>query len=164
MDFEDFVAAHFDALSRYAAVLTGDRQLAHDVLVDSLIVASARWGRIGMMDHPVSYVRRVITTTFLSHYRSVNRRRTDQTDPVSLDALPRAEVSAYRAVEDRDLLDRLICELPQRQVAAVVMRYYLDCPDSEIAAALGCSLATVRSHLFRAMSALRLHAADLEKG
>lgn len=153
MDFEEFAAAELPGLVRFAGVLTGDRQLAHDVLTDALITASGRWGRIGSMEHPLAYVRRMVTTTYLADRRRNTRRRTDLTDVDRV--LDRGSPDGTPAVDDRAEMAGLLRELSGQQRAAVVMRFYLDYPDAQIADELGCSAATVRSHISHAMAALR---------
>ncbi|GAA1548815.1 hypothetical protein GCM10009827_081500 [Dactylosporangium maewongense] len=104
----------------------------------------------------MAYVRRIVLSTFLSDARKRQRRRTEVTaDPAVLD---RTDTDTYRAVEDREEVQRLLAGLTARQRAAVVLRYLYDQTDDEIAAVLGCSTATVRSHLSHARSALRLTA------
>jgi len=155
VDFETFVHAEIGGLTRYAGVLVRDRQLAHDVLADALIAASARWSRIGAMTNPLGYVQRMVVTTFLADRRTTARRRTDPTDPVDLAA--RTEIATRAGArngaatrdpagtaDDRDQVERLLLTLPRQQRAALVLRYYLDWPDGEIAEALGCAPATVR--------------------
>lgn len=100
MQFEQFLVTELPGLGRCAAVLTGDRQLAHDVLTDALIVASARWPRIAGMDHPAAYVRRIVVTTFLSDRRRTARRRTEPTDDVAVLDLPHPDLADR--VHDRD--------------------------------------------------------------
>jgi RNA polymerase sigma factor (sigma-70 family) len=168
VDFEAFVHAEIGGLTRYAGVLVRDRQLAHDVLADALIAAAARWPRIGAMTNPLSYVQRMVVTTFLADRRTAARRRTEPTDAGELaghvDA--RQGVTApdpAQASGDRDEVERLLRGLPRQQRAALVLRYYLDWPDDEIAQALGCAPATVRSHLSRALATLRAVAADSDR-
>ena len=153
MEFADFAAAELPGLVRFAGVLTGDRQLAHDVLSDALINASVRWSRIGAMDQPLAYVRRMVVTTFLADRRRTARRRTDSTGSDRL--LDQAEPAGSETVEDREDLAASLRGLPGQQRAAVVMRFYLDYPDPQIAQILGCSTATVRSHVSHALAALR---------
>ena len=153
MEFADFAAAELPGLVRFAGVLTGDRQLAHDVLTDTLIAASARWSRIGSMDHPLAYVRRMVTTTYLADRRRAVRRRTDST---GLDqVVDRVSPDGALVVDSRDELASQLRGLPRQQRAALVMRFYLDYPDPLIAAELGCTTATVRSHISHALAALR---------
>jgi RNA polymerase sigma-70 factor (sigma-E family) len=160
--FEEFLHAEMAGLARYAGALTGDHHQAEDVLSDALLVVSTRWWRISRMAHPLAYVRRVVTNTFLSEQRKIRRRRTEvSADPAVLD---RRGHEPHGAVEDRDLVDRLLSQLPDRQRAAVVLRYLFDQSDEDIAAALACSTATVRSHLSHARAALRLAPALTERG
>ncbi|MGI8591888.1 MAG: SigE family RNA polymerase sigma factor [Nakamurella sp.] len=155
MDFDEFVGAHLAALGRYAGVLTGDRHLAEDVLSDALITASVRWDLIGQMEYPLAYVRRIVASAFVADRRLYHRRRTTaQADPAG--SLVSPEEDAQGRLEDRDQLDRLLRGLTPTQRAAVVMRFYLDLPDADIAQALGCSLGNVRSTISRALGALRL--------
>jgi RNA polymerase sigma-70 factor (sigma-E family) len=160
MTFEEFLRAEMGGLARFSGALCGDRHLAEDVLSDALLAASARWGRIARMEHPAAYVRRIVLTTYLSESRKRKRRRTDVTDDAAV--LDRAGPDVLRTVEERDEIRRLLAGLSPPQRAAVVLRYLCDQPDQEIAAALGCSAATVRSHLSHARSAMRLAAATNE--
>lgn len=161
MTFEEFLQAEMAGLTRFSGALCGDRHLAEDVLSDALLAASSRWGRIARMEQRSAYVRRIVLTTFLSETRRQRRRRTEPTaDPAALD---RADADAYRGVEERDQVRRLLVGLTPRQRAAVVLRYLCDQTDEEIAAALDCSAATVRSHLSQARASLRLAAAEEER-
>ncbi|WP_161632182.1 sigma-70 family RNA polymerase sigma factor [Nakamurella lactea] len=153
VQFEHFLAVELAPLGRFAAVLTGDRQLAHDVLTDALILASARWDRIGEMDHPTAYVRRIVVTTFLSDRRRAARRRTDPTDDESV--LDGVSPDLSIRVGDRDQIHRLLEQLPPRQRAAVVLRYYLGLDDVQIGAELGASVGAVRTLVSRALAGLR---------
>jgi len=153
VEFGEFAAAELPGLARFAGVLTGDRQLAHDVLTDALINASGRWSRIRVMDQPLAYVRRRVVTTFLADRRRTVRRRTDSTGSDRL--LDRTVPEGTETVDDRAELAALLRELPVQQRAALVMRFYLDYPDPQIAQVLGCSTATVRSHVSHALAALR---------
>ena len=108
------------------------------------------------MQHPAAYVRRVVVTTFLAERRTTSRRATTPTDNQARLDRPTRDASA--AVDDRDELDRLIDQLPHRQRAAVVLRYYLDLDDDAIGAVLDCPAGTVRSLLSRALTTLRVTA------
>ncbi|MFB7114238.1 RNA polymerase sigma factor [Streptomyces sp. NPDC056291] len=91
--------------------------------------------------------------------RTLKRRRTGPSGDAAV--LDRADPDASDAVVRRDEVDRLLAGLTPRQRVAVVLRYLLDQDDQEIAQALGCSSATVRSHLSQARAALRLSAHTL---
>lgn len=154
MTFEEFLDAQLPELGRFAGSLTGDPHLAEDVLSDALVKVTRRWRKVSAAENPMAYVRRIVVTTYLSDRRTQQRRRTTPTsDPQVLD---RPLTDTADSVIARDEIARLIDQLPPQQKAAVVMRYVLDEPDDQIAAALGCAPATVRSHLAHARAALRL--------
>jgi len=88
-DFQSWVQANWSSLSRYAGALTGDRQGAHDVLVDALIEIGTKWARVEAMANPLAYVRKVVATTYLNDKRKTGRRRTF---PVGLDIEVEASV------------------------------------------------------------------------
>lgn len=155
--YAQFCAAELTGLARLAMALTGDRQSAHDVLADALVKIQLNWSRVAAADSPPRYARRVLTNVFLSRGRSGATRRLRLT--VTGELPDRAVPDPTAAVDDRDLLIGLLGGLPAQQRAVVVMRYLLDATDDDIAAAVGCSRATVRSHLSRALAALRVTAA-----
>lgn len=158
MRFEDFLDAELDGLGRFARVLTGDRQQAHDTLAESLIKVHAHWRRIGGMDSPLPYVRRIITNTFLQQKRSWADRMLRTTNPQDL---PHRQAPAQLdRVDDRSQLHGLLQSLPRQQRAAIVLRHYLDLTDAEIADALGCSSGAVRSYISRGFATLRLTGLD----
>ena len=157
MTFEEFTATELPALARYARVLTGDRQRAHDVLADALVDARLKWQRIGALEFPAAYVRRMVTTTYLADRRRWSSRHIQ---PVA--DLPERESGddATGAVDDRSALQPLLAALPRQQRAAVVLRYYLDLPDDAIARELRCSTGAVRSYISRGLAALRIAAVE----
>lgn len=154
MRFEDFVSAQLPALTRYARVLTGDRQDAHDVLADALVAAHLRWRRISKMDYPAAYVRRIVTSTFLSRERRWSARNVTLT--ASGELPERAEADRSEQIDNQDQLHGLLARLPGRQRAALVLRYFLDLSDQQIADELGCTRPTVRSLVARGLAALRI--------
>ncbi|MFE4425111.1 RNA polymerase sigma factor [Streptomyces sp. NPDC056817] len=103
------------------------------------------------------HIRRASVTGRVA--RTLKRRRTGPSGDAAV--LDRADPDASDAVVRRDEVDRLLAGLTPRQRVAVVLRYLLDQDDQEIAQALGCSSATVRSHLSQARAALRLSAHTL---
>lgn len=152
--FEEFVAARLDPLLRYSARLCCDPHLAQDVVQEALLRAQQRWPRISAMDSPEAYVKRMVTNEYLSW----RRRRSTKDVAVSLSQLdgltpPAADTSAH--YDERDaMLARIAC-LPRKQRAAVVLRYYSGCDDTEIASLLGCREVTVRGYISRAIAKLR---------
>ena len=152
MEFDDFLQANLQGLTTFAGVLVGERQHAHDVLVDALLVTHRHWKRIGLMEHPAAYVRHVITTTYLA-----DRRRSARRHAITIAHPPQVEPTRDESedIATRDELNRLLDGLPRRQRAALVLRYYLDLPDDASAEILHCSRATVRSHIAQGLRALR---------
>lgn len=150
--FDEFLATELDTLSRYARVLSGDRQSAHDLVADVLVTAARRWDTIAPLDAPVLYVRRMLTNRHIDLVR--RQRRVGR--PTSMDEidLPAAG-DPIAGVDQRAYLDGLLRALPARQRAALVCRFYLGLSDDDIAAELGIGLSSVRSSIARALAALR---------
>jgi RNA polymerase sigma-70 factor (sigma-E family) len=155
MTFEEFLAARLPALLRYATVITCDPHLAEDVVQEVLLRAQRHWPRVRDMAAPEQYVRRMIVNEFLSWRRRRSTTSTVPFDPAALTSIASSGPGGQGAVDDRDLLLQLIAALPPRQRAVIALRYYEDLTDDEIAAALGCRPATVRSQASRAIATLR---------
>ncbi len=153
MTFEEFLAADLDALRRYARLLTGSRDAAHDVLADALIKAHLRWHKIGRMQYPAAYVRSMVTNGHISERRSWSSRFIGATRSGQLPEIAVGHASS--AIEDRDQLEQLLMGPPQQQRAAIVLRYYFDLTDEAIASELHCSSGAVRSYISRGPSAIR---------
>jgi DNA-directed RNA polymerase specialized sigma24 family protein len=82
VDFEEFVSARLEVLLRYATALSCDPHLAQDVVQEALLRAQVRWSRIGPMDNPGAYVKRMVTNEYLSWRRHKARRhRTERSRP-----------------------------------------------------------------------------------
>jgi RNA polymerase sigma-70 factor (sigma-E family) len=156
--FEEFAATRLDAVLRFAAALTADRQLAEDVVQEVLIRAQAKWVRIGSLDHPEAYVRRMIVNEFTSW-----RRKWARYVPRPAEELDRASADpAEQIAQSRALLDE-VARLPPRQRTVLALRYYEDLPDAEIAELMGCSESTVRGYAFRALKSLRVELAPVRE-
>jgi RNA polymerase sigma-70 factor (sigma-E family) len=152
LTFEEFVAARLGVLVRYATVVTWDPHLAEDITQEVLVRAQARWGRIGRLDAPEHYVKRMVVNEFLSW----RRRKAAQVVLVpSLEGMTPFVPDGTGAVDDRDLTRRLIAGLPPKQRAAIALRYYEDLTDAQIGEFLGCRAGTVRSLLSRGLATLR---------
>jgi RNA polymerase sigma-70 factor (sigma-E family) len=152
--FDEFVAHRLGALLRYATVVTCDPHLAEDITQEVLVRARARWGRICRLDAPERYVKRMVLNEFLSW----RRRRAASVVPLAreqLDLLAGSTADPSTAVDERDAVLRVVAGLPPKQRAAVVLRFYEDLPDDEIADLLGCRTVTVRSLISRALATLR---------
>jgi len=148
--FEDFVRARSPALVRYGYVLTGSPHDAADLAQEALARLGSAWSRVLRKDDPERYVRTTMARLHISRWRVLRRERLfgqppDQgyTDP----GLDRAEGDGG--------LWRALTALPPRQRAVLVLRYYEQRTDEEIAALLGISRGTVRSQASRALDKLR---------
>jgi RNA polymerase sigma-70 factor (sigma-E family) len=150
--FEEFVRGRSVHLFRLALALTGwDRTAAEDVLQIAFERAYRHRRQLFRQGSAQSYVRRVVMNAAID-WRRTRRRRAEQ----SLDAaIGMAAADRTGQVADRDALVRALAALAPKQRAVLVMRYWEDVPDVEIAAALNCSTGTVRSQASRALARLR---------
>jgi RNA polymerase sigma-70 factor (sigma-E family) len=153
MTFEEFAAARLGAVVRFAAVLAGERALAEDIVQEVLIRAHARWDRIGRLDRPESYVRKMIVNEYLS-WRRRSWRLVPSDDLEAGPGGPGRDHAADHA--ERDALLAEVSRLPRRQKAVLVLRYYEALSDAEIAEVLGCAPGTVRGYASRALATLRV--------
>ena len=163
MDFEEYVAARGRALERYAFVLTGDAQRSQDLVQTALIKAYRRWRHVTRAGHPDAYVRRIVTTSYLDWHR----RRANQEQPLAEVPEPQTSVAdPADQVAQRDELERALATLTPQQRAVLVLRHYAGYDDAAIAAVLGCSEGTVRTHASRGGQRLRaaLHPTRLPEG
>ncbi len=149
-EFREYVAARGGALLRSALLLTGDRGHAEDLLQTALVRTYGAWGRIRRREAVDAYVRRTMLTTYL------NWRRRRWTGEVPTGRLPEPPVTDdHSRVELGVPLAAALARLPRRMRAVVVLRYYDDLPDAEIAELMGCTTGTVRSQAARALAKLR---------
>jgi RNA polymerase sigma-70 factor (sigma-E family) len=152
-EFEAFARRELTWLSRYALMLSGDRELARDLVQEVMVKAHSRWDRVSAAEHPRLYVRTMLTHEFLSWRR---RWAVRHIVLASDDALPVAPAEDHAsAVVERDHAWALLAGLPRQQRAVLVLRYYEGLSDEEIAAALGCGAGTVRGYASRALGVLR---------
>ena len=158
-DFDTWVSHRGAGLLRFAYLITRDRGRAEEAVQDALIAAYPRWSRIGA--DPDAYVRRCIVNADISRWRRFFRRETPVDDLDVFGGTPGADHAASYA--DADAVWRLCASLPTRQRAAVVLRYYEGLPDADIAEILGCTAATVRSQIHRALSSLRATLKEVEQ-
>ncbi|WP_183096160.1 SigE family RNA polymerase sigma factor [Nocardioides stalactiti] len=146
-DFVAFVAARGDALWRSAWLLTGDHQLAEDLVQTALAKSWRAWARVGPESFE-AYVRRVLFTTYISWWRRKWRGERPTAD------LPETPSTTHDADARNDLVAAL-AQLPRGQRAVVVLRYFEDLTEQQTADALGISVGTVKSQCSRALGALR---------
>jgi RNA polymerase sigma-70 factor (sigma-E family) len=139
--FGEFYAVTYPEMVRLAYLLTGSAETACDLVQDCYLRVHGKWKRI---DDPKAYLRRAVVNACNSHHRRARRQReharTLRVEPVVLGA---------------DEMADAIAALPYRQRAAIVLRFWHDCSEAEIATALGCRPGTVGSLIHRAVAELR---------
>jgi RNA polymerase sigma-70 factor (sigma-E family) len=150
-DFDAFVLARGRTLLAFAQLVTGDRHQAEDIVQEVLARAHLRWARVSRMQAPEAYLRKAITREYLSW-----RRRRVSGESVLADPPDRVTVGDLAArTAERDQMWQLLAGLPGNQRAVLVLRFYCDLPDEEIADVLGCARPTVRSQASRGLARLR---------
>jgi RNA polymerase sigma-70 factor (sigma-E family) len=143
--FDDFVRARLPHLVRFGWMLTGSRDAGSDLVHDALERTLLHWRRLDSRSDPEAYVRRVMVNRNISIWRK--RRREVLTDQVR-------DAGHDDDRRDHDMW-RAIQQLPPKQRAVVVLRYYEDLSESDIARILGCSAGTVKSQASKALGKLR---------
>jgi RNA polymerase sigma-70 factor (sigma-E family) len=144
--------AHYRTLVRLAALLVQDLATAEEIVQDAFVAVHAAWRRLPDADHAVHYLRRSV----IDRSRSALRQRevADKLSPVTVPAARRASREANIEVE-RSAFVSALWTLPIWQREVVVLRYFADLPETQVASATGISEAAVRSHTTEAMSSLR---------
>jgi RNA polymerase sigma-70 factor (sigma-E family) len=148
----DYVAARQRALLRSARMLTGDEQLAEDLVQTTLERVWPHWQRVSRDRDPDAYVRKVMVNTYASWWR---RKWRGEQPTLELPEITTAD-DDYARADLADALRRLLPALPPRQRAVLVLRYYDDLTETATADALGCSVGTVKSQASKALARLRL--------
>jgi RNA polymerase sigma-70 factor (sigma-E family) len=160
-DFDEFFRATWPRLFRTAYAVAGDAASAEDALQASYARAYASWRRISSVDHPEAYVRRMVVNQILGDRRRGWWRR--ERPVAEIGDAGRVE-SPEVGVTDRHAVWAAVQGLPVRQRAVVVLRYYEDLSEREIAEVLGCSPGTVKSQASAALANLRRSAVVLPNG
>lgn len=151
--FEEYVTARWAAFYRTAHLLTGDRTAAEDLLQSTLIKVLAQWPRVQRADAPDAYVRKMLLNEMLGERRKSGRRAQKE----HLVPAPTPAVDPAAASPSRMDLWAQVQVLPPRQRAVLVLRYYEDLSEAEIADVLGIATGTVKSQASLALRALRTH-------
>jgi RNA polymerase sigma-70 factor (sigma-E family) len=148
-EFREFVAGRSAGLLRTAYMLTGDPHLARDLLQTALEGAARHWSRIE--GPPEAYVRTALYRHQVNWWRARARR------PETVGAVPERAAGGDHAAAtaDRHALFDALRTLPPRQRAVVVLRYWEDRPEAEVAELLGIAVGTVRSQASKALAKLR---------
>jgi RNA polymerase sigma-70 factor (sigma-E family) len=151
--FGDFVQDKSMALYRTAYLIAGDAHHAEDLLQSALERAYRRWRRIGGMEHPEAYVRRIIVNLATDRWRG---RRYVTEVPLEDEV-----VAGQHAVDPTTLVDlrhglaAALRRLPAAMRTVLVLRYWEGLPEAEVAAELGCSVGSVKSQASRGLARLR---------
>jgi RNA polymerase sigma-70 factor (sigma-E family) len=148
----ELYSQHYRALVRLAALLVRDTPTAEEVVQDSFVAMHGGWQRLRDTEKALAYLRQAV----VNRARSVLRHRTvvDRNMQKAPPDMPSAEHGALVLLE-RHAVVAALRDLPGRQREAIVLRYYADLSEAEIATAMGISRGAVKSHTARGMSALR---------
>ena len=149
--FEEYAAAAWPTLYRRAYLSTGNHADAEDLAQQTLIKTHGAWSRVSGAESPNTYVRRILANTFLSARRPKGRRL----ELLAGENAPEPVGPPVVGPEDRMALWPHVRALPPRQRAVVVLRYYEQLSEAEIADAIGCSRGNVKSTAHRALQNLR---------
>lgn len=149
--FRAFVEANGATLLHAARLLTGDHHRGEDLVQATLTKVYLKWGRL---DAPLAYARKALATSAIDASR---RRWWGERPTEELPDVPTGDTTAPS--DQRDELRRLLAELPTRERAVIVLRYYCDESEQETAATLGMPVGTVKSTCARALARLRVEVA-----
>lgn len=155
LDFEEFYAATRPRLLRTTFAVTRDEQRAEDAVQVAFINAYTSWRRVSRADDPVAYVRRIAINAALAQHRSPSWRREN---PSACELTDEPVTDASEGAAQRLDLWHAIGTLPPRQRAVMVLRYYEDLSETQIAIVLGIRPGTVKSQAAAALATLRRHA------
>ena len=148
----ELYSEHYQALVRLAAMLVRDTQTAEEVVQDAFVAMHDGWQRLRDAEKALAYLRQAV----VNRSRSVLRHRTvvDKNLQKAPPDMPSAEHGAMVLLE-RHAVVVALRDLPERQREAIVLRYYADLSEADIAATMGISRGAVKSHTSRGMAALR---------
>lgn len=156
-EFANFVHRASADLFRTGYLMTGDAVSSEDLVQETFLRLARRWGRVSSMEHPLAYARRVLINLVLDRAprrsRELEELAPDVADPAA-ELADESAACALRAVEDLDVFRVALARLAPRQRAVLVLRYWVDLSEAEIAEILGCPAGTVKSTASRATKRL----------
>lgn len=163
--FRDFAAAQSAPLRRFAYLLSSDWHLADDLVQNALVKIYRAWPRVQRRDTVDRYARQAVLRCWLDERRRP-WRRTERRDGVVPDVRDDSSdtAAAGQGAWTQDLVLRALTEVPPRQRAVLVLRYWEDRSVAEVAAVLGCSEGTVKSQAARGLDTLRRAVAHADLG
>ncbi|MFC9687453.1 SigE family RNA polymerase sigma factor [Kribbella sp. NPDC056951] len=153
MTYDELVRSTERRLLRVGLMLTGNVHSAEDLTQTVLARAHRAWDWIRDLDHPEAYLRKMLVNEFLSWRRILKNRELPLAEPVERPS--DEDIGSRQALKDATW--QLLTKLPRQQRAVLVLRYYEDLSDEEIATILGVAAGTVRSNASRALANLRDH-------
>jgi RNA polymerase sigma-70 factor (sigma-E family) len=148
---EELYERHAADAVRLAYLVTSDRELARDLAQDAFVRVAGRFRHLRFPDAFDAYLRRTVVNLCLSHFRHerVAREHLERETSAPTPVIDQPDLG------DRDELQRALRRLPVRQRTAIVLHYYEDLSEAEVAAAMRCSPAAARSLVSRGMETLR---------
>jgi RNA polymerase sigma-70 factor (sigma-E family) len=148
----ELYSLHYKALIRLAVMLVRDVPTAEEVVQDAFVGMRGAWDRLGNPETALAYLRQAV----VNRARSVLRHRTivDKNRQEAPPDMPSAK-DKFLAMLERSAVVAALRQLPDRQREAIVLRYYADLPEADIAATMGITRGAAKSHLARGMAALR---------
>ena len=161
-EFREFMHARWPAMVRLAYGLTGDQGHAEDVAQAAFARAYASWPRVSRSGDPDAYVRQIVINENRNRFRKhrVTERLTDSPPESGACGVGRRD----RDYDERSALIAALQRLGPRQRAVIVLRYWMDLTEHETAAALNCSVGTVKSQASRALATLRQDTELVDEG
>jgi RNA polymerase sigma-70 factor (sigma-E family) len=157
-EFERFVTSTGGDLLRTGYLVVGDLTSAEDLVQECLFRVARRWPRVRSMEYPVAYARKILVNLALDGAERRGRHRSEldpRHGPVMESRHDESTARALGAVETSSVLIDAMGTLAPRQRAALVLRYFDDLSEAQVAEAMDCSVGTVKSTTSRALD--RLH-------
>ncbi len=151
-EFSEFAHGRWAGLVRLGYAVCGDPALAEDLAQTALANAYAAWTRLRRADDPDAYLRRILLNAHRSGFR---KRRVTEYLTASPPERGAIVPDPSRAGDDRAAIIAALAGLPRRQREVVVLRFWLDLSEAQVAATLGCSVGNVKSQASRALARLR---------
>jgi RNA polymerase sigma-70 factor (sigma-E family) len=154
-EFERFVADATDRLYRTAYLMTWDASESEDLVQETFLKVARRWPRVRLMTHPYAFARRILVNLVFDSASRRSRHRLELAGHEDLDLpVDDSARAALEQVDDAQLLERALAALTRRQRMVLVLRYWEDLTEAEVASSLGCSVGTVKSTASRAAARL----------
>jgi RNA polymerase sigma-70 factor (sigma-E family) len=150
-DLAEFVSGRWPALLRFGLLLTGNAADAEDLVQAALMRTAGRWRSVRNRDQPEAYVRQAMVRLNVNRWRGLlSRERVTAVLPDEA-----APADGIESLGLREAVWAALATLPPRQRAVLVLRYYEDLSEAEIARVLGCQPGTVKSQAAKALRRLR---------